>query len=285
MSIKKPALGRGLEALLGDARIDRGRENLKQLPIEHLSPSPWQPRKDFDAGKLRELADSISAQGVVQPIVVRPAGPERYQIVAGERRWRAAQLAGVREVPVVVREVSDQVALAIALIENIQREDLNPLEEAEAIQRLLEEHRMTHQQVADALGKSRTTITNLNRLNELHAEAKERLRAGEIDMGHARALLTLPRERQGEVARKVAEKGFSVRETEALVARLNREAESVAEVRPVVRDPDIAELEQRVAERLGAKVRIQHSRRGPGKLVVAYANLEQLEGLLARLGV
>ncbi|MEW6037243.1 MAG: ParB/RepB/Spo0J family partition protein [Pseudomonadota bacterium] len=279
--MKKPALGRGLEALLGEAKLDPKQESLRKLPIEHLEPSPFQPRKDFDPAKLRELADSISAQGIVQPIVVRPAQPGRYQIVAGERRWRAAQLAGVREVPVVVREVPDQAALAIALIENIQREDLNPMEEAEAIQRLLEEHRMTHQQVADALGKSRVTITNLNRLNELHADAKALLRAGEIDMGHARALLALPTGQQGEVAGRVADKRLSVRETESLVNSLLKAAE--AGPKPAVApDPDIARLERRMAEHLGAAVRIQHGGKGAGRLVISYASLEQLEGLLAR---
>ncbi|MDF9393212.1 MULTISPECIES: ParB/RepB/Spo0J family partition protein [Methylococcus] len=279
--MKKPALGRGLEALLGDTGLDTKQESVRKLPIEHLEPSPFQPRKDFDPAKLRELADSISAQGIVQPIVVRSSGAGRYQIVAGERRWRAAQLAGIREVPVVVREVPDQAALAIALIENIQREDLNPLEEAEAIQRLLEEYRMTHQQVADALGKSRVTITNLNRLNELHADAKALLRAGDIDMGHARALLALPFSEQGEAARRVAEKRLSVRETESLVNGLLKAAEAGPKPAMVV-DPDIARLERRMAERLGAGVRIQHGAKGAGRLVISYASLEQLEGLLAR---
>ncbi|QJD28925.1 ParB/RepB/Spo0J family partition protein [Methylococcus geothermalis] len=281
--MKRPALGRGLEALLGEAKLDSKQESLRKLPIEHLEPSPFQPRKDFDSAKLRELADSISAQGIVQPIVVRSADQGRYQIVAGERRWRAAQLAGIREVPVVVREVPDQAALAIALIENIQREDLNPMEEAEAIRRLLEEHRMTHQQVADALGKSRVTITNLNRLNDLHADVKALLRAGEIDMGHARALLTLPPGQQGEVARRIADKRLSVREAESLVNSLLKTTDAGPKS-AVSTDPDIARLERRMAEQLGAGVRIQHGGKGAGKLVISYASLEQLEGLLARFG-
>jgi ParB family chromosome partitioning protein len=281
--MKKPALGRGLEALLGEAKLDPKQESLRKLPIEHLEPSPFQPRKDFDPAKLRELADSIGAQGIVQPIVVRSAESGRYQIVAGERRWRAAQLAGIREVPVVVREVPDQAALAIALIENIQREDLNPMEAAEAIRRLLEENRMTHQQVADALGKSRVTITNLNRLNDLHADAQALLRAGAIDMGHARALLALPTDRQGEVAGRIADKRLSVRETESLVNRLSKPAEAGPKPAAAV-DPDIARLERRMAEHLGAGVRIRHGGKGAGKLVISYASLEQLEGLLARFG-
>lgn len=281
--MKRPALGRGLEALLGETKLDPKQESLRKLPIEHLEPSPFQPRKDFDSAKLRELADSISAQGIVQPILVRSAEAGRYQIVAGERRWRAAQLAGIHEVPVVVREVPDQAALAIALIENIQREDLNPMEEAEAIQRLLEEHRMTHQQVADALGKSRVTITNLNRLNDLHADVKTLLRAGAIDMGHARALLTLPTVQQGEMARRVVDKRLSVRETESLVNSLLKTTD--AGTKPIIEtDPDIARLERRVAEQLGAGVRIQHGGKGAGKLVISYASLDQLEGLLARFG-
>lgn len=281
--MKRPALGRGLEALLGETKLDPKQESLRKLPIEHLEPSPFQPRKDFDSAKLRELADSISAQGIVQPILVRSVEAGRYQIVAGERRWRAAQLAGIHEVPVVVREVPDQAALAIALIENIQREDLNPMEEAEAIQRLLEEHRMTHQQVADALGKSRVTITNLNRLNDLHADVKTLLRAGAIDMGHARALLTLPTVQQGEMARRVVDKRLSVRETESLVNSLLKTTD--AGTKPIIEtDPDIARLERRVAEQLGAGVRIQHGGKGAGKLVISYASLDQLEGLLARFG-
>ncbi|MDD2769663.1 MAG: ParB/RepB/Spo0J family partition protein [Methylococcus sp.] len=281
--MKRPALGRGLEALLGETKLDPKQESLRKLPIEHLEPSPFQPRKDFDSAKLRELADSISAQGIVQPILVRSVESGRYQIVAGERRWRAAQLAGIREVPVVLREVPDQAALAIALIENIQREDLNPMEEAEAIQRLLEEHRMTHQQVADALGKSRVTITNLNRLNDLHADVKTLLRAGEIDMGHARALLTLPDVQQGEIARRIADKRLSVRETESLVNSLLKTTDAGTK-QVIETDPDIARLERRVAEQLGAGVRIQHGGKGAGKLVISYASLDQLEGLLARFG-
>ncbi len=289
MNAKKRGLGRGLDALLGHAQLaetpaattDKDRQ--LSLPIEFLKSSRFQPRKDFDPVKLQELADSISSQGVVQPIVVRPLGENRYEIIAGERRWRAAQLARLHEVPVVVRQVSDQAALAIALIENIQRADLNPLEEAEALKRLQEEFSLTHQQIADAVSKSRATITNLLRLNDLHQEAKELLQKGQIEMGHARAILTLDRGQQADLAHRIADKGLSVREAEALVRKLQNEEQNPPPP-PKPRDPDIARLEERVTQSLGAKAQIKHGDKGAGKLIISYDSLDQLEGVLERLG-
>jgi ParB family transcriptional regulator, chromosome partitioning protein len=287
MTTKKRGLGRGLDALLGGAQIEpvldtkADRDKLKTLPVEFLRTGRFQPRKDFDPARLQELADSISAQGVVQPIVVRQVEENRYEIIAGERRWRAAQLAGLHDIPVVIRDVTDQAALAIALIENIQREDLNPLEEAEALRRLQEEFTLTHQQIADAVGKSRVAVTNLLRLNELNAEVKSLLLGGSIEMGHARAILSLPDSGQGDVARKVAAKRLSVRETESLVRRLLEEGKQTPSKR---QDPDIASFAERVTEKLGARVQIQHGSKGSGKLIINYDSLDHLEGVIERLG-
>jgi ParB family chromosome partitioning protein len=292
MSVKKRGLGRGLDALLSDVRVapavadrpgEAERDKPRALPIEFLQRSRFQPRKDFDAARLQELADSISAQGVVQPIVARPLGGGRYEIIAGERRWRAAQLAGLHDIPAIVREVGDQAALAIALIENIQREDLKPLEEAESLRRLQEEFSLTHQQIADAVGKSRATVTNLLRLHELHPEAKEILQRGLIEMGHARAILALDTGLQGEAARKAAEKRLSVRETEAMVRRMQEYA-AKPDAPPKARDPDILRLEERIGSQLGAKVQIKHTDQGAGKLIISYDSLDQLDGVLERLG-
>ena len=280
MSMKKRGLGRGLEALLGPSE-PVVEEKLRILPVESLRAGPYQPRKDFDPARLQELADSISAQGIVQPIVARPTGTFDYEIIAGERRWRAAQLAGLHEVPVLIREVSDQAAMAISLIENIQREDLNPLEEAEALRRLVEDFSMTHQQIGDAVGKSRATITNLLRLNELNPAVKDLLLKGQIEMGHARALLAVPKERQDQIAREVAKGQLTVRATESLIRRL-QQGPPPAVARP---DPDVVQLSNRLAETFGAKVEIRHSRRGAGKLVISYANLDHLQGIIDRLTV
>ncbi|MFO1418244.1 MAG: ParB/RepB/Spo0J family partition protein [Methylotetracoccus sp.] len=280
MTSKSRGLGRGLEALLGPVDAASGGEKLQNIPVESLTPSPFQPRKDFDPARLQELADSISAQGVVQPIVARATASFGYEIIAGERRWRAAQLAGLREIPVIVRGVPDQAAMAIALIENIQREDLNPLEEAEALKRLAEEFALTHQQIADAVGKSRATVTNLLRLNELHPDAKTLLREGDIEMGHARAILGLPLGSQADVARRVAARQLNVRATETLIRRLQS---GVPEPRPQVKDPDVASLSNRLAETFGAHVEIKHTRKGAGKLIINYANLDHLQGILDRL--
>ena len=281
MSIKKRGLGRGLEALLGSSEPVVVEEKLRTLPVESLRAGPYQPRKDFDPARLQELADSISAQGVVQPIVARPTGTFDYEIIAGERRWRAAQLAGLHEVPVLIRDVTDQAAMAISLIENIQREDLNPLEEAEALRRLVEEFSMTHQQIGDAVGKSRATITNLLRLTELNPAVKELLLKGQIEMGHARALLAVPKEGQDEVAREVAKRQLTVRATESLIRRLQQGSSALVKRS----DPDVVQLSNRLAETFGAKVEIRHSRRGAGKLVISYANLDHLQGIIDRLTV
>jgi ParB family chromosome partitioning protein len=296
---KKRGLGRGLDALLGGAREpdqpaapDAGAEPtaeavpgeaVRRLPLTRIDRGRYQPRREFDADSLRELADSIASQGVLQPIVVRPVDGERYEIIAGERRWRACQQAGLADIPVVVREVDEQTAFAIALIENIQREDLAPLEEAGALQRLQEEFGLTHQQVAEAVGKSRTTVTNLLRLLELGAEAKALLDAGRLEMGHARALLGLRDDAQTLAARQVVARGLSVRETERLVRRLQAEDGSGERARTPAEDPDIRRLQDDLAERLGARVAIQHGTKGTGKLVIAYNSLDELDGILAHI--
>ena len=290
MSMKKRGLGRGLDALLGSANMADAptmvadHERLIVLPIEFLKSSRFQPRKEFDPVRLQELADSITAQGVLQPVVVRPIGDNRYEIVAGERRWRAAQLARLHDIPVVVRDVSDQSALAIALIENLQREDLNPLEEAEALKRLQEEFSLTHQQIADAISKSRATVTNLLRLNELNPEVKLLLQKGEVEMGHARAMLTLDVRQQAELAAKIVAKKLNVRETEALVRKLQEEAKLNSQPLVKAKDPDIARLEEKLTQAIGAKAQIKHGLKGDGKLIICYDSLEHLEGVLDRLG-
>ena len=290
MNMKKRGLGRGLDALLGTANMADAptmvaeHEKLIVLPIEFLKSSRFQPRKEFDPARLQELADSITAQGVLQPVVVRPIGDNRYEIVAGERRWRAAQLARLHDIPVVVRDVSDQSALAIALIENLPREDLNPLEEAEALKRLQEEFSLTHQQIADAISKSRATVTNLLRLNELNPEVKLLLQKGEIEMGHARAMLTLDVRQQAELAAKIVAKKLNVRETESLVRKLQEEAMLNSQPPAKAKDPDIARLEEKLTQAIGAKAQIKHGHKGDGKLIISYDSLEHLEGVLDRLG-
>lgn len=288
---KKRGLGRGLDALLGGAPEEAESETASNdpavaalapsstLPVDLIQRGRYQPRRNFDEDRLRELADSITAQGMVQPIVVRPIGDQRYEIVAGERRWRAAQMAGLGDVPVVIREVSDQDAMAMALIENIQRDDLNPLEEATALHRLLNEFELTHQQVAQAVGKSRTTVTNLIRLLDLNAEVKQLVDNGKLEMGHARALLGLEGGVQTQAANQVAAKGLSVRETEALVRRLNQ-PKAPAKREIVGEDPDVRRLLSDLTERLGAKVALQQGSGGKGRLVISYNNLEELEGIL-----
>jgi ParB family chromosome partitioning protein len=288
--VKKKALGRGLDALLGasqsavaaPAPAGSGGEAASagnSLAVELIQRGRYQPRRNFDEDRLRELADSIAAQGMVQPIVVRPVGERKYEIIAGERRWRAAQMAGLREVPVMIRDVDDQAAMAMALIENIQRDDLNPLEEATALHRLLNEFELTHQQVAQAVGKSRTTVTNLIRLLDLNAEVKQMVENGQIEMGHARALLGLEGATQTEAASQVAAKGLSVRETEALVRRLNQpHAAKPAQAQDD--DPDVRRLLSDLTDRLGAKVALQQGTGGKGRLVISYNTLEELEGIL-----
>ena len=290
MAVKKRGLGRGLDALLGNTSGESvpsagtaAGERLKSVPVMRLSPGPFQPRKDMDPERLRELADSISAQGLVQPVTVREAG-EGFEIIAGERRWRAAQLAGITEIPVIVRKVSDQAAMAIALIENIQREDLNAMEEAEALKRLLEEYRMTHQQLADAVGKSRAAVSNLLRLNDLVPEVKGYLSTGQIEMGHARALLGVSPDGQSQLARQIVERELTVRQVEAMVQDL-RGGRIRGPVKPAssAKHPDIKRLEADISEELGALVTIDHGAKGNGKIVIRYASLDELDGVLGHI--
>jgi ParB family chromosome partitioning protein len=305
MISKKPTLGRGLADLLGTSRPNPAAtspsanspaapapsgppaEELAKLPLDLLQRGKYQPRVDMRPETLQELADSIKAQGVVQPIVVRPvegAGPaQHYEIIAGERRWRAAQIAGLTEIPAVIRHIPDEAAIAVALIENIQRENLNPLEEARALERLINEFALSHQQAADAVGRSRAGVSNLLRLLELAPEVAERVEKRELEMGHARALLALSnRKQQVETAVIVIKKSLSVRETEGLVRRLQQSPTSKVED-AAGGDPNVNRLEQELAEKLGAKVAIQHSRGGKGKLVVSYNSLDELDGILAHI--
>ncbi|OGA55196.1 MAG: chromosome partitioning protein ParB [Betaproteobacteria bacterium RIFCSPLOWO2_12_FULL_62_58] len=279
--VKMRGLGRGLDALLGGEEKRVAGEELRNLAIDALQPGKYQPRTRMDQEALADLADSIRAQGVMQPILVRPRGDERYEILAGERRWRAARIAGLATVPALVREVADKQALAVALIENIQREDLNPLEQATGIQRLIQEFGMTHVQAAEAVGRSRSGVTNLLRLFELAPPVRELLARGRLDMGHARALLALPDARQIELARVAAEKQLSVREVERRVARAVRKPAA----RPGAKaDRDVARLEEEISNRLGTTVQIKAGlKKGGGKLVISFASLDQLETLLARL--
>jgi len=346
MSQKKPSLGRGLEALLGQMSANRSGaapgaapvtlpvnvpgtppgspapgtpgaasagapaapaapaespapaallrgDTLARLPLDVLQRGRYQPRIDMRPETLEDLASSIRAQGVIQPVVVRPVGPpggapgaERYEIIAGERRWRAAQIAGLAEIPAVIRRVPDEAAIAMALIENIQREDLNPLEEARALDRLIREFGVTHQQAADAVGRSRAAVSNLLRLLDLAPEVAAMVEKRELEMGHARALLGLTtRRQQAEVGGLVAKKGLSVRETEALVRRLvNPAITTAAPGSEPARDPNVQQLEERLADTLGARVAIEHSARsGKGKVVVTYNSLDELDGILAHI--
>lgn len=303
MNVRKKGLGRGLDALLGglnerdtdtsdrtgtaEGALDGGepRGTLTSLPLDLIERGRFQPRRDFDPEGLRELADSISAQGVIQPIVVRALAGGRYEILAGERRWRASQQAGLSEIPVVIREADDQSAMAIALIENIQRADLNPLEEASALQRLLGEFGLTHAQIAEAIGRSRASVTNLLRLLELNDDVKRALERGQLEMGHARALLGIKGPRQSAAATQVMSRGFSVRETERLVRQIQQEEEgrTTPVARPGAVDPDVRRLQDDLADRLGAQVQIQPGNRGGGRLVIAYHSLDELDGILAHI--
>ncbi|MDA8362808.1 MAG: ParB/RepB/Spo0J family partition protein [Gammaproteobacteria bacterium] len=281
---KKPRLGRGLDALLGGALEAQptSKEELRQLPVDLLQRGKYQPRTHMDPGALEELASSIKAQGVVQPIVVRELGTGSYEIIAGERRWRAAQMAGLESVPAVVRNIPDEAAIAIALIENIQRENLNPVEEAVALQRLIDEFGMTHQETAESVGRSRAAVTNLLRLLSLNDDVRTMLEEGRMDMGHARALLGLSGDSQSRTARQVVEKGLSVRETEDLVRRL-LEQRAVPRKTREVSDPDVRRLQDELSDKLAARVRISHGPKGRGRLTIDYNSLEELEGVLARI--
>lgn len=298
MSAKKRGLGRGLDALLSSSKPapSSSKEQdtvnvtetvqavaqpitneLQNLPIEFLHSGKYQPRKDMSEEALEELASSIRSQGIIQPIVVRPVAENSFEIIAGERRWRAAQIAKLESVPCIVKEVPDEAAVAIALIENIQREDLNAMEEAIALNRLLNEFELTHQQVADAVGKSRTTVTNLLRLNNLNSDVKILLEHGDIEMGHARCLLALEGEAQSDAARLAVAKALTVRETEKLVRSI---LEPVVAKEAPEKDPDVKRLEQKLADNLGAKVEINYNAKGKGKLVISYTNLDELDGIL-----
>ncbi len=286
MASKKRGLGRGLDALLGtDSQPNSAKgagSGLDEIPVDWIRPGRYQPRQVIDEEALQELADSIRAQGVMQPIVLRSVGENRYEIIAGERRWRATQVAGLEKIPAIVREVNDETAVAMSLIENIQREDLNPMEEALALQRLIEDFDLTHQQVADAVGKSRTAVTNFLRLINLSPDVAQMLAQGEIEMGHARALLSLSFDQQGQAAREIAAQHLNVRQTEAMVRKLlsgvgNQKQSKVA-------DADTRNLENRLSETLGQPVMIQHSAKGKGKLVIKYNSLDELDGILGRIG-
>jgi ParB family chromosome partitioning protein len=313
---KKRGLGRGLDALLGDAlaqnksamdaagtievqevsiqpdkvESDMHTGGIKHLPVEFIQPGQYQPRKDMHQEALEELAASIKAQGLMQPIVIRPisniepGSTARYEIIAGERRWRATQLAGLDTVPVIIRDVPDDAAIAMALIENIQRENLNSMEEAQALHRLQQEFELTQQEVGDAVGKSRATVANLLRLMQLNDDVKILLERGDIEMGHAKALLGLQDFKQSEAARHVAAKEMTVRQTEAYVRNIQDESRSGVQGKEKPRpNPDIQRLERTLGERLGANVAIQHSAKGKGKLVINYSNLDELDGILAHI--
>jgi len=300
MAAKKRGLGRGLNALLGNASevnqltdpspapttpaADEAAANngLRHLSIELIQRGTYQPRVHFEPESLQELANSIREQGVVQPIVVRPITAGRFELIAGERRWRAAQLAGLQEIPAVIKDLTDQAAAAVSLIENIQRENLNPLEESRALQRLIDEFDMTHQQVAEAVSRSRATVSNLLRLRDLNDDVKQLVDERKLDMGHARALLALQGYEQSLLAGKAADQGWSVRETEKRVKRQLQPKPPGAATSAKV-DPDIRRLQEQVSERLGAPVDLQHKSNGKGKLVINYSSLDELDGILNKI--
>lgn len=285
MATKKRGLGRGLDALLADVHQEENAnldESLQHFALDMLQPGKYQPRVDMSQDSLEELADSIRSQGLVQPIIVRPIGENKYEIIAGERRWRASKIAGMTSVPVIVRDVSDRSAIAMALIENIQRENLNPMEEANALFRLREEFEMTHQQAADAVGKSRAAVTNLLRLRNLNDDVKRLVENCDLEMGHARALLALEGEQQNEVANQIIEKGLSVREAEQLIRRIQQPKKPAQETQQ--KDLElIAALEESMQEKLGAGISIKHTASGKGRLVISYRNMDELKKLTKRL--
>ncbi len=289
MAAKKKGLGRGLTALLGNSDVEsmmeaKADDELRNIDIDLIERGPWQPREHFDEETLQELADSIAMQGVVQPIVVRQKtdldGKGRFEIVAGERRWRASQKAGLSKIPAVIKAFDDQTAAAVSLIENIQRENLNPLEESSALKRLINEFDMTHQQVADTVARSRASVSNLLRLQDLNPDVKTLLAMRDIEMGHARALLAIDGLEQSRVAKDVARKGLSVRETEALIRKISAPAKKSKVTR---KDPDIIKLEERLTEYLGAQVQIKQKGKGKGNLEIAYSSLDVLEGILNKI--
>ena len=292
MAAKKRGLGeRGLGALLQGSKVNLNQSDestkrdgeMQDIPVDLIQRGRYQPRRDMDPAALQELADSIRQQGVMQPVVVRPIADGRYELIAGERRWRATQLAELDSIPAIIREVPDEAAIAMALIENIQRENLNPIEEAFALQRLQDEFGLTQAQVAEAVGKSRTTITNLLRLIGLTEDVRTMLEHGDLEMGHGRAMLTLPPEQQMQVARQVVAKSLSVRQTEALVRRLQQESPDEKGEEKKALDPNIRALQDDLSERLGARVSIAHGKRGKGKLVIEYTSLDELDGILGHI--
>jgi ParB family chromosome partitioning protein len=288
MAAKKRALGRGLDALLGIGaeqlvQEERNGDQLKIVPVDLIKRGRYQPRTDIKAETLQELADSIKVQGIIQPVLVRPLKTgSSFELVAGERRWRAAQMAGLQEIPAIVRVIEDRAVMSIALIENIQREDLNPLEEAAALHRLIDEFDMTHQAVAEAVGRSRAAVSNLLRLLDLDTEVKKYLESGELEMGHGRAIAALASGEQARIARRVIANDLSVRQTERLV----RKHKVAADDKPLSRkpqDPDVRRLETSLGERLGAKVSIRHRASGKGSLSIQYNSLDELEGILEHI--
>lgn len=290
MATKKRGLGRGLDALLGVTQNSpevmdevRASGQLQQLPIEQLQRGKYQPRRDMRQEQLEELANSIKTQGVVQPIVVRAIAHQQYEIIAGERRWRAAQLAGLDTIPAVVRDIDDNAAIIMALIENIQREDLNPMEEAIALQRLQDEFELTQQQVADAVGRSRASVANLLRLLNLNDDVKKLLINRELEMGHARALLALESTQQTRTAKEVARRGLSVRQTEGLVKQLIKTESSTRRQVSQKIDPNINKLQHQLSENLGAAVTIDHTSSGKGKILISYNSLDELDGILKHI--
>jgi ParB family chromosome partitioning protein len=296
--MSKKRLGRDLGSLLSstaetppptarDGVAPRAQDSaaVLELPIDDIQPSPYQPRREFDDDALEELAASIKAQGLLQPVVVRPRPLGGYELIAGERRWRAAARAGLVVIPAVAREVNDREASALALIENMQREDLNALEEALGLARLRDEFELTQQEIADSVGKSRVAIANLLRLLNLGTVAKELLQRGALEMGHARTLLGLEGVRQDNAAREVARQGLSVRQTEALVKRLTSPTAARPAVARTEKDPDVARLERRITESIGAPVNIKHGKKGGGELVIGYSSLDELDGVLKHLGI
>jgi ParB family chromosome partitioning protein len=291
MAAKKRGLGRGLDALLSKSSTettadtpvtDHSRANaLQEMPVDKIQRGKYQPRIDIDPESLQELAESIKAQGVMQPIVVRPISDKKYEIIAGERRWRATQLAGLDTIPVIIKNVPDEAAIAMALIENIQREDLNPIEEAAALQRLQQEFELTQQEVAAAVGKSRSTVANLLRLMSLQPDVRKMLEHGDLEMGHARALLALTGREQSQGAKTVVSKGFSVRQTEAMVRSLLEKDEKPAVEKQL--DPNIRQLQDDLSQKLGAKVEIRHGNKGKGSLIMSYNSLDELDGILGHI--
>lgn len=291
MALKKNPLGRNLSSMLSQTALKHAAENtaseftgvdsLSSLPLDLISPGPYQPRSIFDADKLEELAESIRQQGVIQPIIVRAKGDRQFELIAGERRWRAAQIAGIDKIPAIIRDVPDEIAIAMALVENIQRENLNPIEQATALRRLVDEFQMTHQEAGDAVGRSRSAVSNLLRLLELSEEVRELVDARHLEMGHARALLTLEPSLQAQAAREVVRKSLSVRETERLVRRLKNPPTPTV----TVIDPDTKYIQDRIAEKLCATVKLSHNSRGKGKMVISFNSADELEGILEHMGL